>query len=260
MEGTPVDPRRVECTRQITNPAQKLSRETIQHLHATTDGWAAGLVLMLEGVKRGIEPQLLGRLTPEEIFDYFAKELFDRTEKEVQEFFLKTAFLSKMIPRVAEELTDVSHADRILSTLSKNNYFTEKRFDIEPIYQYHPLFREFLLSRAKQTFSPETILILLHRAAVLLEEDGQTEAAVSLFRDAGQWDRLTQLILKRAPLMVEQGRNQTLIEWLKSLPKEILENHPWLLYWMGVGVCRLRLNLSLSRSCFEESFKQLKNY
>jgi len=48
---------------------QKLSRETVRHLNESTDGWAAGLILMLEGARRGIEPQMLGNLTSEEIFD-----------------------------------------------------------------------------------------------------------------------------------------------------------------------------------------------
>ena len=63
---------------------------------------------MLESVRRGIEPQILGNLTPEEIFDYFGNELFDKTDKEIQDFFLKTAFLPKMTTKMAEELTDLS--------------------------------------------------------------------------------------------------------------------------------------------------------
>ena len=107
---------------------QKLTKEAIQHLHNTTEGWAAGLVLMLESIKKGIEPKLLGKLTPEEIMDYFGSELFDKTNNEIQEFFLKTTFLPKMTAKMAEELTGLPNAGRILSTLSRNNYFTEKRF------------------------------------------------------------------------------------------------------------------------------------
>src|SRR4030042_3046920 len=151
---------------------QKLPKETIQHLHNTTDGWAAGLILMLESIKRGIEPQMLGKLTPDEIVDYFGKELFDKTDNQTQEFFLKTAFLPKMTAKMAEALTDLPHAGRILSALSRNNYFTERRFHKEPIYQYHPLYRDFLLLRARETFSRDTLLTLLRRAANLLEEDG----------------------------------------------------------------------------------------
>lgn len=235
---------------------QKLSKETIQNLYHATDGWAAGLLLMLESLKRGIEPQMLGRLTPDEIVDYFVSELFDKTDKEIQEFFLKTAFLPKMTSRMAEELTGLPSANRILSTLSRNNYFTERRFHKEPLYQYHSLYRDFLLSRAKETFSPKALPVLLRRAAILLEEDGQTESAVSLFRDAGDWDEIVRLIIRHAPSMVEQGRNRPLEEWLNSLPKGMVEKKPWLLYWMGI--CRLSFDPSQSRSYFEKAFERFK--
>ena len=232
---------------------QKLSKEAVQHLHNTTDGWTAGLILMLESVKRGIEPQRLGKLTPEEIFDYFGSVLFDKTDKEIQNFLLKTAFLPKMTAKMAEELTDLPSAGRILSSLSRNNYFTEKRILAEPIYQYHPLFRDFLISQAKEIFPPETLSFLFRHAAILLEEDGQTEAAISLLRDAGDWDMMIRLILKHASSMIEQGRNRSLEESLGSIPNDIFEHHPWLLYWMGI--CRWSFNPSKSQSYFEKAYE-----
>lgn len=235
---------------------KKLQRETLQHLYNTTYGWAAGLVLILEGVKRGVESKMLGRLTPEEIFDYFGNVLFDKTDQEIQEFFLKTAFLPKMTPKMAEELTGLPHAGRILSALSRNNYFTEKRIHAEPVYQYHPLFREFLLVRAKETFSQESQSILLHRAAKLLEEAGQTEAAVSLLRETGDWEMMIPLILKHAPLMINQGRYPPLEEWLEKVPEDIIENNPLLLYWMGT--CRLPFHPSLSQPYFEKAFQRFR--
>jgi len=235
---------------------QKLPKETMQHLYQTADGWAAGLILMLESVRRGIEPKLFGKLTPQEILDYFGKEIFDKTDKEIQEFFLETAFLPKMTAKMAEELTKLSSAGSILSTLNRNNYFTEKRFQNEPIYQYHPLFREFLLSRAKKIFATETLSLLYSRAARLLEESGQTESAVSLLREAGDWDGMVGLIMKHAPSLLAQGRNRPLQKWLESLPRDILEKNPWLLYWMGS--CRLPFDPSFARSCFEKAFEKFR--
>ncbi len=231
---------------------QKLPKETIAHLHNTVDGWTAGLILMLESIKRGIEPHKLGKLTSEEIIDYFGTVLFDKTDEEIKDFLLKTAFLPRMTARMAEELTDISQAGRILSTLSRNNYFTEKRFDKEPSYQYHRLFRDFLLNRARGSFSPETLSMLQSRAALLLEEAEEIEAAALLFRDASHWDGLIRLILKHAPRMVSQGRYRPLEEWLETLPREAVENTPWLLYWMGE--CKLRFNPSQSRPYFEKAF------
>ena len=36
------------------------------------------------------------RRAPEEVFDYFANELFDRAEPQIRDFLLKTAFLPKI--------------------------------------------------------------------------------------------------------------------------------------------------------------------
>ena len=132
------------------------SKDVIGRLHLAADGWVAGLVLILEGIKRGIEPRSLGRLTPEEILNYFGSELFDKTNKEIQDFLLKTAFLPKITVRMAEKLTGLPNADSILSTLNRNNNFTQKHYSEEPVYQYHQLFREFLLVRAKETYSQQS--------------------------------------------------------------------------------------------------------
>jgi DNA-binding SARP family transcriptional activator len=236
---------------------QKVPKEAIQHLYKTVNGWTAGLVLMLEGIKRGTEPHLLPNPSSEEITDYFGNVLFNNTEREIQDFLLKTAFLPKMTVRLAEELTDISHAGRIFSMLSRNNYFIEKRSDKEPSYQYHPLFRDFLLIRAKETFLEETLSVLGGRAALILEEAGEAEAAAHLFRDGGHWQRLVQLILKHAPLMVAQGRYRPLEEWLNSLPKDIFENDPWLLYW--AGECHFYFDPSKSCIYFEKAFEIFRN-
>jgi DNA-binding SARP family transcriptional activator len=236
---------------------RKQPKEWLNHLYQTTDGWAAGLVLMVENAKReGIEPQLGGKFTPEEIFRYFSRELFEKTDKEMQDFLLKTAFLPRMTARVAQELTGFSSCARILSFLCRDNYFTVKSFQNETIYQYHPLFRDFLMARAREIFSQETLSALLERAASILEETGQVEAAVSLLQEVGDWDALVRVILRQAPLMTDQGRYGPLEDWLSSLPKEVMENNPWLLQWMGT--CRLPFDPHQSQPYFEKAFEGLK--
>jgi len=236
----------------------KLSGETIQRMHHKTDGWAAGLVLSLERAKtEDVLAEKVDKLTPEEIFEYFASEIFNRTDPEIQGFLLRTAFLPKMSVKMAEELTGLPSAGRILSALNRSNYFTEKRFHPEPIYQYHPLFRDFLLSRAKENFPRAELSILFRRAAILLEKDGQAGAAVPLLREAGDGEGMVRLILRHARFMVEQGRNRSLEEWLNGLPQGLLENHPWLLYWMGE--CRQPFDPAFARPFFEKAFERFRN-
>ena len=237
---------------------QKQPKDTVSHLHKAADGWAAGLVLMLESVQREVlKPNALGKLTPWEIVDYFGNELFDKTDKETQDFFLKTAFLPKMTAKTVAEITGLPHAGRTLEALGRNNYFTEKRFRPEPIYQYHPLFRDFLLSRTRRELSPDTRLHLIRHAARLLEEAGETAAAVDLLREVGDWDSLIRIILKQAPLMWEQGRIRPLADWLDHIPRDILETRPWLLYWMGA--CRQPFDPAIARPFFEKAFERFGN-
>lgn len=235
----------------------EVSLEAIKYLHSITDGWLAGLMLMLKTAQiEKINPRELSKVPAERIFDYFTGEIFDKADEKSQRFLLKTAFLPKMTASMAEKLTGFESASRILSQLNRNNCFTERRFQSSPAFEYHPLFRNFLLSRAKETFSPEFLLDLRQRAAVLLEEADQTEAAIELMREAGDWGGMVQLILKHAPAMLTQGRNRPLEEWLSSLPKDIFENTPWLLYWMGA--CRLTFDPSKSQHYFEQAFERFK--
>jgi LuxR family maltose regulon positive regulatory protein len=236
---------------RLTAP-KSLSKKTIEHLHVVADGWAAGLILMLESLKRGIDPNLLGKMPAEEIMGYFGSELFARIDNEEREFLLKTAFMPKITPKMAESLTGISQASSILSRLSRNNNFTHKRDHPEPLYEYHPLLREFLMSRAKEIFSPEVISNLIRRSATLLEEAGETESAAELYSEIKDWGALSRLVLKQAAELVVQGRSGTLEEWLNRFPKEMMESVPWLVYWKGV--CRLPYSPAEARSDFEEAF------
>ncbi|MBM4333091.1 MAG: hypothetical protein FJ117_18055 [Deltaproteobacteria bacterium] len=217
---------------------EKLPKKTLQQLHSTADGWAAGLILLLERLKREkMDFKQLGKLVQEEIFDYFSNEILNPLDPETRDFLLKTALLPQMTESMAERLTGQPQAGRTLARLNRGNYFMEKRVLEEPIYGYHPLFRKFLLSRAEETFSGQNLSFSRGQAAELLEEYGQVESAVRLLQEIGDWETLIHLILKHAPVMHAQGRYSVLEGWLRSLPPGLVEIRPWLAYWMGS--CRM---------------------
>ncbi len=234
---------------------ERPSNKTIGDLYQTTNGWAAGLVLMFETVKgQTFEHSRIDDLTQQDIFNYFANEIFDKTDISTQKFFLETAFLPEMTGKMAQDLAGRADAGRILSRLNRTHYFTEKRFQQrDPIYQYHPLFREFLLSKAAETLLPEALADLRHRAAVLLEGADQIEAAVLLYRDNEDWEEMTRLIMKLSPVLLKQGRNLHLEKWLSGVPAEIFDCNPWLQLWMGL--CRFPFNPSRSQSYLERAYE-----
>jgi LuxR family transcriptional regulator, maltose regulon positive regulatory protein len=206
---------------------RKPPRKVLELLHAKADGWAAGLVLLIAGAGSAeIEPHALDGLTAAGLFDYFATEIFDRSEAVVQDVLLKTALLQKVTALAAERLTGTASAGAILEQLSRDHYFTSKHVQSDTLYQYHPLFRDFLLARARRTFSRAELSALQTRAATLMEESGQIEEAAKLFIDAVEWDGLARVILEHASVLLSQGRSATLEGWLKALPPALIEGSP----------------------------------
>lgn len=91
---------------------------------------------------------------------------------------------------------------------------------------------------------------------LLLEESEQEEDAAVLFTDAQDWDGLVRLILGQAQSLILQGRNQTLQKWIEDIPGKIVENTPWLLYWLGV--CCLQFKPAGCCRLFERAFQLFK--
>jgi DNA-binding SARP family transcriptional activator len=227
--------------------------EEIRRLEESAEGWVAGLVLMLEkAVAGGVVPERKGSRTLEEIVDYFGGEVFGQFDPETRSFLLATSFLPRMTAEMAHRLTGYARAGETLSALCRNNWFTQAHGHGDPVYQYHTLFREFLLSRARAALPAAEIRRLQRAAAELLAEQGQAEDAAALLRECGDWDGLARIVLSQAPSLVAQGRFRTLEEWLRALPENTLEDVPWMRYWMGV--CRMPFGPEESAAHFESAF------
>ena len=87
----------------------------------------------------------------------------------------------------------------------------------EATYEYHALFRDFLLATAQDEYSQSGLRRLLEETAQLLETIERDEDAIALYRDAEDWVAVTRLLLKQAPLLLRQGRAQTLREWIAGV-------------------------------------------
>ena len=245
----------VEISRLRTD--LELPRDKIEQVHVLADGWAAGLMLMLESMRRGIDPRTMEETTREGILQYFGNEVFDKTSPEMQDFLLKTALLPRMTYKTAEAITGLSQAEALMTALTRNNYFVEQRYDQGPVYQYHPLFRTFLRRKAKAVFPPEPFQELNRKAIHLLETAGQIEEAFNLAREAEDREMMKRIILQQAPTLTGQGRILLLAEWLEGLPDDLIEQDAWLLFWKGAaGYIR---DPFLSRGFLERSYKKFKH-
>lgn len=245
---------REETTQLARERRPELDAEALEALYASTQGWAAGLVLMLEQVKHGALGEALDLSTSQLVFDYLAGEIFQKTDAATQDFLVRTACLPQMSARMACELTGEERAAAILEGLHRNNYFVALReARPEPLYQYHPMFRQFLLARAQEALPKDLRRRLQRTAAALAEQAGRTDDALALYRESHDWDEMARLIEAQAQAMLEQGRGETLRHWIEDLPPELLARFPWAIYWAAASQAQIAPREA--RLAFERAFE-----
>ena len=216
----------------------ELAPEARAALYDQTQGWAAGLVLLLEQARIGVPIAAAPDLaTRQLVFDYLAGEILQKSDARTQEFLLHSAQLAQMTPALAQALSGDAGAGDTLARLHRENYFVARReADGEPVYQYHPMFREFLLARAQEAMPKERRRQLQKDAAALMEKAGQVEEAVALAREGHDWEAMAGLIVRHADSMYAQGRAETLLLWIDDLPPEAQQAHPWTVYWAAASL------------------------
>jgi len=214
----------------------KLDAKRLKELNEKTEGWAAGLILMLEQATADSWSAPTDLSTPQLVFDYLAGEIFQKTDVATREVLLTTAFLPQMTADMAATLSGQPDAGERLDHLYRNNYFvTLKQTAPQSIYEYHPMMREFVVSRANVQLPKERRQSLQRTSADLLLSQGLVAEAVGLAQAGGDLERVTDIIRHHARAMLDSGRSETLAQWVESLPKEFQDQHPWTLYWIGVA-------------------------
>jgi LuxR family maltose regulon positive regulatory protein len=215
----------------------RLSDAELEELYARTEGWAAGLVLMLEQSRRGgslaAAPDLATRQL---LFDYLAGEIFHKSDPRTQTFLMRTAYATQMTAAFAEAVSGEPDAGRILSGLHRDNYFATLRgAGPNAVFQYHPMLREFLLARAAESMSRDERRALRRICAEQMENAGQIENAIALYGESEDWHEMARVIGRHGGRMLAQGRGETVVRWVEELPPEAQQAQPWTVYWAAAS-------------------------
>ena len=199
-------------------------------------GWSAGLVLLVQAAQGGLPIALEDDPPPRSVFDYLGAGLFAQFAAHDREALVRCAPASRLTPSLACALGG-PHAGELLSRLQRNHLFIDRVAGEgdEPEYELHPLFREFLVERARASLPPEELRELRAAAARYFEQREQTDAAVRLLAEAEAWPELARLVTTHAPSLLAAGRLQTVAAWIEHVPEAVRRGQPWLLHWLGVA-------------------------
>jgi LuxR family transcriptional regulator, maltose regulon positive regulatory protein len=231
---------REECRGVAKARGVILKDAELDPLHSRTQGWAAGLVLLLQGLRSRAPAQKQADLqapgTPTVIFDYLAEEIFEKFAPPVREFLLHAAYLPQITSAIALRLDPAPDVQTALRDFAASQFLvTVIQAEPQFIVQFHPLLREFLLARAEQSGTAQEIVCRRRHAAQVLQAHGHPEEAASLYIRNHDWEALSGIIRETAENLLKHGRGQTLQSWIEALPEPHRGCDPWITYWLGAA-------------------------
>jgi len=221
----------------------ELIEKNIVALGMRTEGWIAGLKLAaisMQGnndISRFIE-SFTG--SNRYIIDYLAEEVFNKLSKNVQEFLLRTSILDRMCGPLCDEIfpdNDIS-GQETLEYLEKMNMFVIPLDSERHWYRYHHLFAQILRQRMlnsnivvdknKDTNIEDLLLI----ASSWFEENNFYVEAFGYAAKTKNFELAQRLIKGNGISLQFLGALIPILDWFRSLKKEILDANPslWVTY------------------------------
>jgi LuxR family transcriptional regulator, maltose regulon positive regulatory protein len=231
-----------------------LESSVVRALHEQSGGWAVGLRLLGEWIHRGGAIGDLGKPDSlQDVFGYFAGELFERASEADQRTLLQLSFLPRIPASAAELITGRAESVVLLENLYRAHLFVDHRGGVESVYQFHALLRAFLQHRATQLFDPAALNAAMISAAHVLEEFRHPEDAMPLYLRAGDVESAVALVLKEAKQLIAHGRWRIVVDWIASLPDQAVSRNCWLGYW--IGSARIAIDPGAACEAFEQAFE-----
>ena len=220
-----------------------LSVEEIAALERRTEGWIAGLqlaALSLQGQQDATSLIASFTGTHHFVLDYLMEEVLGQQSERIQTFLLRTALLDRMSGPLCDAvvLDSSMSGQATLEALERANLFLIPLDNERCWYRYHHLFAEMLRLRLPQSISSSPALAQsqvneLHlRASSWYEDQGLTMEAFHHAAAANDVERAERLIEANGIPLHFPGAVTTVLNWLDSLPKTVLDARPslWVRY------------------------------
>lgn len=242
--------------REIASGRVPPGTQEVDWLVELSDGWPAGLTLLLEGHQRQSSgPRTASMTSRQRVFDYFASQVFDVLPERTREVLITASLLPWIDSGVVATMSGNADAGSLLGDLHRRRLFIDLRGEGSSQYQFHPLFHEFLRRRADAAMSVSEREQSLRAAAQYLVTVGQhAELALDIMLEVGDCSSAATQISCLAPVLLGQGRWHTLVGWIDRLENQSSTLPPWMRYWHGMALMNTDLAESrakLSRSADE---------
>ncbi|HSR33946.1 MAG TPA: LuxR family transcriptional regulator, partial [Anaerolineae bacterium] len=273
-----------------------LSPEDIAALEERTEGWIAGLQLAALALQGTFSMQghrdtssFVESFTGSHryVLDYLVEEVLEQQSESVRTFLLQTSVLDRLTGSLCDAvrfgaaeppgssggtaLTDQDNGQAILEMLERANLFIVPLDEERRWYRYHRLFADLLRQRLRRT-QPELVPPLHRRASEWYERNGVANEAIAHALQAGDFERVAQLLEEHMDALWGRGEHSKSRGWLDRLPEEVLFSKPHISIYQARYQClsgqldaaertlaaaEQALDLGLDRSSEPEPHKQI---
>ncbi|HEY7547452.1 MAG TPA: tetratricopeptide repeat protein, partial [Blastocatellia bacterium] len=225
----------------------EMTTEQLIEYRQRTEGWITALQLVRQRAERrqAVEAGALDlaevlRQSEQDIFDYFAEEVFADEPKEVKQLLARIALLDRVETQSCMALYPEFDCAAILPALVRRNVFITVASDERgEEYRLHPLFRSFLQRRlrldvGRAGIKSEHSLHADHFLAL-----SQWELGVRYLIKAEDFARAAEVIALHGGEWLSSGALASLLSFAEVLPATVIEKHPRALAYQGEAL-RLR--------------------
>lgn len=208
-----------------------LSAAQIGRLHEMSDGWAAGLQLLLFSLRKESRPEHFferhgGKpLVSQEgaLVAYLEANVAEYISAEELDFLCSISICGRFNRALSEVLTGNPNAAELLKKFEDEQLFLLPidTPEVEPWYRFHRLFHTFLQSRLERR-EPAEIKTLYRKAARWFAGQRLFIEALRYAGEAGDDELLAEFIDSSARRLSAGGNFRQLIRWCSRLPKPML--------------------------------------
>jgi LuxR family maltose regulon positive regulatory protein len=215
-----------------------LSDDVINYIHAYTEGWLVGILILahwLSGKQRHIQLKdlevLFSRSVPSEIFNYFAEEVFDAFTQSDQQFLIQTAVLDVLDPVLIDKLLDMDGSAAKLQRLSRDYVFIQPFTDRsgQLFFRNHQLFKRFLDSASKDKLSSSVRRRMYLQAADHYASGGLIEKSLPYYLKARRYIQAGDILATIGMKLISRGQTEQLAGYLKQIPAAERQKSAWIL-------------------------------
>jgi len=189
----------------------RVDEATRHRLMADTKGWVAGVLLLR---LRGLEALRASAPNGKELtFEYFAAEVLEKLSDELKDFVVRSSVLPVMTAEAVEQVLRVEDGGRWLRMAVAKGLFVSTSGTSPRTYEYHPLFREFLLQKLERV-DPRAARELKARAAAHMARIGAIEQAVDAYWALGERRRAVSLAERASRDKLSLGQKEIVKHWV----------------------------------------------